>query len=66
MKTYTVYFELYGKKMKTSIEALDKSDAMDRIRKKIIFNKIEPEINDVDFENAMDFLNKITGGNFKK
>jgi hypothetical protein len=66
MKTYTVYFELYGKKMKTSIEAVDKSDAMDRIRKKIIFNKVEMDIEDYDYEQAIDFLDKISGGKFKK
>ena len=51
---YTVYFEIFGKKMKTTTEALSPTAAKEQVRNKIIFHKIEPE-NDI-----WDYLNKIT------
>jgi hypothetical protein len=39
---WTVFFELYGKKMKTTVKAERASDAMDAVKQKIIFHKIEP------------------------
>jgi len=35
MKRYIIYFELYGKKMKTTVSATSEEEA-----KKVIFNKI--------------------------
>jgi hypothetical protein len=42
-KKYTVYFELYGKKMKTEVYAKDSVDAKKVIKDKIIFHKIEAD-----------------------
>lgn len=42
-KKYTVYFELYGKKMKTVIDARDTIEAKNIIKDKIIFHKIEAD-----------------------
>jgi hypothetical protein len=41
MKQFTVYFELFGKKMKTEVFANSESDAKKRISEKIIFHKVE-------------------------
>jgi hypothetical protein len=41
MKEFTVYFELFGKKMKITIFAENESTAKELIRGKIIFHKIE-------------------------
>jgi hypothetical protein len=47
MKTYIIYFEIFGKKMKTIIEAYSKSEAKQKVKNKIIFHKIDSESNDV-------------------
>jgi len=41
MKTYKVYFEIFGKKMKVEIKAKSKQQAEEIIKSKIIFHKIE-------------------------
>lgn len=43
MNEYTIYFEIYGKKMKTKVLANTKEEAKEIIRSKIIFHKIENE-----------------------
>ena len=43
MKKYTVYFELFGKKMKTTVLASSKIEAQERILSKVKFHKIEPK-----------------------
>lgn len=50
MKTYTIYFELYSKKMKTDIIAESAKEAKKLIIDKIIWHKIEPK-NDNDVFN---------------
>ena len=40
MNKYVVYFTIYGKKLKTTIYANNKKDAMDIIKEKIIFDNI--------------------------
>lgn len=54
MRIYTIYFELYGKKMKTDIPALDEEGAKRILEKKIIYHKITSkphplfkEVNDI-------------------
>ena len=42
MKYYTVYFEIYGKKMKTTVLAKSQDDAKQQVVNKISFIKIEP------------------------
>ena len=54
--TYTVYFEIYGKKMKATVDAKTKSAAIDAIVSKIIFHKIEK-----DEDAAVDFLKSMFG-----
>ena len=45
---YTIYFELFGKKMKTTIDAKSIEDAKQKVKDKILFHKIEPDEN-IDF-----------------
>jgi len=53
--TYIIYFELFGKKMKTTIDAPNKDVAKQIVKDKIIFHKIEVE---KDFgDTIFDFLN---------
>ena len=40
MKTYDVYFELYGKKLKTTVTAENKYEAMEIVRQKLVFVKV--------------------------
>jgi len=53
MKTYIIYFEIFGKKMKTIIEADNKSIAKQIVKNKIIFHKIIAE-NDVVKNDTID------------
>lgn len=48
---YTVYFEIYGKKMKATIEANSEKEAKELIKNKIKFHKIE--------DNNVDYLRSI-------
>lgn len=49
MPRYTVYFELYGKKMKVKdIKAGTESGAKQEVMKAIKFHKIEEEFNEGD------------------
>lgn len=41
MNTYTIFFEIRGKKLKTDIMALSEERAKDILRNKIIFHKIQ-------------------------
>lgn len=60
MRNFDVYFEIYGKKMKTTIMAEDPFDAQDKVMRKIKFNKIEKTKD--EFNQAIDFLDIISGG----
>lgn len=63
---YIIYFELYGKRMKTTVEANNELDAKAMIKQKIIFHKVEKqqEVNDKslkdlfgkDFEDIINML----------
>lgn len=64
MKEYTVYFEIYGKKMKTTIFAENESNAKQVIARKIIFHKIE-EVKPKVSGDAFQFLNDIVSGKIK-
>lgn len=52
MKNYTVYFEIYGKKLKVKIKAQSESVAKEMVRQKIIFHKVED--NTFDFKDIFD------------
>ena len=54
MKEYTIYFKIFGKKMKTTIYADSISEAKNKLKEKIIFHKIEEN-------NPIDYLQKIFG-----
>lgn len=47
---YTVYFEIFGKKMKTTVQAKSEEDAKyrvsGRVMNKIVWGEITPEIPD--------------------
>ena len=57
---YTVYFEIYGKKLKATVEASDEKDAKYVIMKKIIFHKVEEHLTSTN--NGFDFLMDIVTG----
>ena len=54
MKQYTIYFEIFGKKMKTTIQANSELDAKQKLKDKIVFHKVE----EFDF---IDSFRKIFG-----
>lgn len=62
MKTWTVYFEFFGKRMKTDVKADSFYAAQCKVKDKIIFHKTvetKDEITDGDFFEALkDLLGK--------
>lgn len=58
MKNYTVYFEIYGKKMKTKVLAETKKDAKNQIRGKIKFHKVLKDEKD-EFNQVTDIMDSI-------
>ena len=62
MKTYTIFFELFGKKMKTDIQALTAERAKERLKSKIVFHKVtekveEPSKEDETVDRLMGMFN---------
>lgn len=53
---YSVKFEIYGKRMKTEIEATSKAEAMQKVIGKLIFHEIEAKP-DIERDGIMEFLN---------
>lgn len=60
MKTFTVYFEVYNKKMKVSVKALNETKAIEQVRKDVIIHKVNQVNTDDD---VLDQLKNIF--NFK-
>lgn len=56
MNKYRLYFDIYGKKMKTTIEARSLSDAKDKLIRKLHILKVEK----VE-EDPVDHLKSIFG-----
>jgi len=54
MKTYKVYFEIYGKKLKVEIKANSLLEAKEKVRNSVIFHKVVPL--DDDLQNLKDFF----------
>lgn len=54
MTNYTVFFELFGKKMKTTVLADSPEQAKQKVKDRIIFHKIKPA--DDTFNNLMDLF----------
>lgn len=57
-KKYSVYFEIYGKKMKAKVLAESMTEAQQKVKDKIIFHKTVVEDKD-EFNQAMDLMNEI-------
>ena len=41
---YVVYFEIYGRKMKTTVEAPDRRHAEQQVRDRLVIIKVETEV----------------------
>ena len=41
--TYTLYFSIYGKKMKCQIDAYDREGAIELLRQKIVIHRVDEE-----------------------
>lgn len=52
---YKVYFEVYGRKMVTTIEADTQGEAVAKVKDKLRINKVEPILED----KTVDFLSQI-------
>jgi len=57
-KNFTVYFEIYGKKMKTKVMAKSAEEAKSKVSSRLIFHKVEVTPND-DFNEAIDMMNDL-------
>ncbi len=55
---YTVYFEIFGKKMKTTVEAKSEEDAKYLVMGKIVWHKVVAEKTGDD---VLDFLKNTFG-----
>lgn len=64
MAKYKVYFEIYGKKMKTTVEAKTAEQAKELIRNKIQFNHIA--LDDLGKLEDFDFLKDESAINMMK
>ena len=58
LRKYTVYFELYGKKMRVKVLAESEHDAKQVVKSDIKFHKIEYDKND-DYNLAMNFFDDL-------
>jgi hypothetical protein len=58
MKKFNVYFEIFGKKLKTEVEASSQEDAKKKIKNKIIFHKVEKTFDDNknEVKDSSDFM----------
>ena len=56
--TYTVFFQIYGKRMKVEVEAISKSEAIQKVKDAVKIDKVESNNPfNYDANNIMDFLN---------
>jgi hypothetical protein len=51
--TWTVYFEIYGRRMKTIINAPSASEAAAKVREKLIIHKVERIRDETPFDDLM-------------
>ena len=58
MRKYTVYFEMYGKKMKTSVMAQNIEHAKWLVTNQIVFHKVVPI---VEQQDDVEFLKDFFG-----
>jgi hypothetical protein len=59
MRNYTVMFEFYGKKMKTTVMAESDQHAKEIVRSKIIFHHVGRKPDD-EFNEVVDILDKLS------
>jgi hypothetical protein len=59
-RNFTVYFELFGKKMQTKVIAKTEQEAKQVVQSKIIFHKVIVSPND-EFNQAMEIADDILG-----
>lgn len=59
MNKYSIYFEVYGKKLKTVVFASSEKEAKQIVLDKIIFHKIVKEKNDKGFDQMTDAFDSI-------
>jgi len=58
MKSYTLYFSIFGKKMKHTLKADNEIEAKMLIREKVLFHKIEVAEGRDMFDFLKDIVNK--------
>jgi hypothetical protein len=58
MKNFDVYFEIFGKKMKTRILAENQEKAKEEVKNKIVFHKVEKS--NEEFNQCMDILEELS------
>ena len=59
MRNYIVYFEIYGKKMKTTVMAHSQQEAVEIVKGKIQINKVELLSDELNaFMNFVDIITK--------
>lgn len=61
MNEYRIYFEIYGKKLKTTIQARNETEARDKVKSKLNILKVEkiqepPKTNDEGVQKLWDFF----------
>ncbi len=62
MKNYFVFFEIYGKKMKSLVQANSEKEAIKTVKDKIIIHKVkEVEDNTVIMQSLKDVFGDIFG-----
>lgn len=61
MKLYEVKFEIYGKKLKVSVQAESKTDAKRIVRRDIVFHSVEAvsSVRDPQFLGDKDVFNHL-------
>jgi hypothetical protein len=62
MKTYKIYFEIFGKKMKYEVEAESKNDAINKLKNKINIIKINEGVDEgVNDDDVLENLKNMFG-----
>lgn len=57
MRDFNVYFELYGKKMKATVTAVNEEEAITEVKNKIVFHKVEKSKG--EFNQTLDIIDKM-------
>lgn len=62
MNQYTIYFEIFGKKMKHTIFAFDQQQAVRLLKEKIVLHKVEQVPDKTKSDKFVDEFHKIFNG----